>query len=233
MRLRQRAAKAFTLPEGRGHKGELRMNKTGLIKKVAEKTGFTLKDAGLAVDAIFNAEPGKGIIAAELDAGRKITLTGFGTFYPRHREEKTGINPKTRQPIKIPAKNYPAFRAGKTLKDRVASDEQEASPLVKDLSVEKKEPGRIKIEVKISKVDMYGIKVGDIKRSAQGGGTIYIELPSGEHELTYDVRGRPGSIYKVEITSPSPRLTNKKDLIFDDETLPDGAGFGYRTLKIK
>jgi DNA-binding protein HU-beta len=96
------------------------MNKTELIEKLAKKTGLTLKDAGMAVNTIFDATPGKGIIAVELDAGGKVTLPGFGTFKTVHREERTGINPKTKETITIPAKNYAVFKAGKTLKDRVS-----------------------------------------------------------------------------------------------------------------
>ena len=96
------------------------MNKTQFIEKLAKKTGFTLKDAGMVVNAIFDATPGKGIIAVELDAGGKVSLPGFGTFKTVHREERTGINPKTKAAITIPAKNYPVLKAGKTLKDRVA-----------------------------------------------------------------------------------------------------------------
>ena len=96
------------------------MNKTQFIEKLAKKTGFTLKDAGMVVNAIFNAAPGKGIIAVELDAGGKVSLPGFGTFKTVHRRERTGINPKTKAAITIPAKNYPVFKAGKILKNRVA-----------------------------------------------------------------------------------------------------------------
>lgn len=96
------------------------MNKTEFIQKLAKKTGLSVKDAGLAVNTIFDAAPGKGIIAVELDAGGKVSLPGFGTFKTVHRKERTGINPKTKETITIPAKNYPAFKAGKTLKDRVA-----------------------------------------------------------------------------------------------------------------
>ena len=96
------------------------MNKTELIEKLAKKTGLTLKDSGMAVNAIFDATPGKGIIAVELDAGGKVTLPGFGTFKTVHKKERTGINPSTKETITIPAKNYAVFKPGKTLKDRVA-----------------------------------------------------------------------------------------------------------------
>lgn len=96
------------------------MNKKQFVEKLAKKTGLTLKDAGMVVNTIFDATPGKGIIAVELDAGGKVSLTGFGTFKTVHKKERTGINPKTKAAIKIPAKNVPVFKAGKTLRDRVA-----------------------------------------------------------------------------------------------------------------
>jgi len=96
------------------------MNKTEFVEKLAKKTDLSLKKAGEIVSAIFDAAPGKGIIAVELDAGGKVSLPGFGTFKTVHKKERTGINPKTRAAITIPAKNVPVFKAGKTLKDRVA-----------------------------------------------------------------------------------------------------------------
>jgi DNA-binding protein HU-beta len=96
------------------------MNKTELALKLAKKTGLSNKDAKAAVDAIFDARPGKGIIAVELDAGKKVTVPGFGTFRTVYRSARMGRNPKTGARIQIPAKKYPVFRAGKTLKDRVS-----------------------------------------------------------------------------------------------------------------
>ena len=52
-----------------------------------------------------------------LKSGDKLTLTGFGTFEVRERAARKGINPRTKQEIKIPASKYPAFKPGKGLKD--------------------------------------------------------------------------------------------------------------------
>lgn len=96
------------------------MNKTDLIEKVAKKTGLTLKDSRAVVDAIFATSPREGIIAAELDAGRKLQITGFGTFLTRRRKKRMGRNPQTGAAITIPAAKFPAFSAGKALKSRIA-----------------------------------------------------------------------------------------------------------------
>jgi DNA-binding protein HU-beta len=94
------------------------MNKTELITKLAKKTGLTQAKAAAAVDALFNAK--KGIVAVELDAGRKVTVPGFGAFSTRRRSARQGRNPATGAAIKIPARAYPAFKVGKTLKEKVS-----------------------------------------------------------------------------------------------------------------
>ncbi len=96
------------------------MTKTELAEKLAKKTGLSKAKAIEVVSVIFDAQPGKGIIATELDAGRKVTIPGFGTFTSRRRKAREGRNPRTGETIKIAAKKYPVFKAGKTLKERVA-----------------------------------------------------------------------------------------------------------------
>jgi DNA-binding protein HU-beta len=95
------------------------MNKTELIEKVADKTNLTRKDAKAAVDAIFSTAPREGIVAGELSKGKRVQITGFGTFSRRKRKKRKGRNPQTGETITIPATKYPAFKAGKALKERV------------------------------------------------------------------------------------------------------------------
>ena len=95
------------------------MNKTELTEKLAEKTGMTLKDARLAVNALFATSTREGIIAGEVAKGTKVQITGFGTFESRKRKKRMGRNPQTGAEILIPGGNYPAFVAGKSLKERV------------------------------------------------------------------------------------------------------------------
>jgi len=95
------------------------MNKTEMIAKLAKKTGLTKQQASDAVNAIFDTDPGHGIIAVELDAGRTVTLPGFGTFATAQRKAREGRNPQTGATIKIAARKVPVFRAGKGLKERI------------------------------------------------------------------------------------------------------------------
>lgn len=96
------------------------MNKKEMAAKLAKTCGLSQAKAQEVVNAIFDARSGKGIIAIELDAGRKVTIPGFGTFGTRKRAARTGTNPTTGAKIKISAKTHPYFKAGKTLKERVS-----------------------------------------------------------------------------------------------------------------
>ena len=89
------------------------MNKTELIAAVAEKAELSKKDAEKAVKAFTDA------VAEELVKGGKVQLVGFGTFEVGKRPARSGINPRTKETIEIPAANSPKFKAGKALKDAV------------------------------------------------------------------------------------------------------------------
>ncbi len=58
-------------------------------------------------------------IIDSLAEGKKVSFLGFGSFEPRDRTARKGLNPKTGEIIKIPAKRVPVFKAGKLFKDRV------------------------------------------------------------------------------------------------------------------
>jgi DNA-binding protein HU-beta len=96
------------------------MNKTEFAQKLAKKAGVSQAKALEILDIIFSAKPGEGIISVELDAGRKVTVPGFGTFGTKSRAARTGRNPATHEAIAIPAKKYAFFKPGKTLRERVS-----------------------------------------------------------------------------------------------------------------
>ncbi len=90
------------------------MNKTELIKAVAEKTGESQAAAAKSVAAVFES------ITEALKGGDTVSLIGFGTFGTKTTAERTGRNPQTGAEIKIAARTTPFFKAGKGLKDSVA-----------------------------------------------------------------------------------------------------------------
>jgi DNA-binding protein HU-beta len=91
-----------------------------MADKLAKKADISKALAGEIVEHIFSTKDGEGIIAVELDAGRKVNITGFGNFTLKRRSERAGRNPATGETITIPARNYAHFSAAKGLKDRVA-----------------------------------------------------------------------------------------------------------------
>ncbi len=93
------------------------MNKAELTERLAEKCGLAAREARAVVDAIFDPDPKVGLIAAELVAGNKVAISGFGTFEARSRKARSGRNPHTGETLDIPASRAPAFKAGKPLKE--------------------------------------------------------------------------------------------------------------------
>ena len=90
------------------------MNKAELVAAVAEKTGFTKKDAEAGINAILNA------VEDALVKDEKVQLIGFGTFEVRERAAREGRNPrKPGEVVQIAASKAPVFKAGKALKDAV------------------------------------------------------------------------------------------------------------------
>lgn len=89
------------------------VNKSQLVKSVADKSGLTQKDVDKALNSLIET------ITEALSSGEKVQLVGFGTFETRERGARTGRNPRTGEEIDIPARVVPAFKPGKALKDAV------------------------------------------------------------------------------------------------------------------
>ncbi|MEH2227229.1 HU family DNA-binding protein [Nostoc sp.] len=90
------------------------MNKGELVDAVAAKTNITKKQADEVISAFLS------VVTETVANGEKITLVGFGSFERRDRSEREGRNPKTNEPMTIPATKVPAFSAGKLFKEKVA-----------------------------------------------------------------------------------------------------------------
>lgn len=89
------------------------MNKNELIDSVAKTANLSKKDSEAAVNAVLET------ITETLANDEKVVLVGFGTFEVRERKARIGRNPATKEEIQIPASKAPAFKAGKSLKNRV------------------------------------------------------------------------------------------------------------------
>ncbi len=93
------------------------MIKIDLAREISIKTDTKLRDAEKFLDAFMH------IVTETLSKEEKVQLAGFGTWEVRQFKSRMGRNPKTGDTLEIPSFNYPAFRPGKHLKDRVAGRE--------------------------------------------------------------------------------------------------------------
>ena len=89
------------------------MNKSELVAVMTKKSGLSRKNCEAALD-VFVAS-----VSDAIKNGDKVHLVGFGTFEVKERAARTGRNPKTREPVDIPASKQPVFRPGKALKETV------------------------------------------------------------------------------------------------------------------
>lgn len=92
------------------------MTKAELVEDVARAAELTKKDAERLVEIVFES------IIETLNQGEKIELRGFGSFRVRERGARRGRNPKTGDPVSIPAKRVPYFKPGKELKELINDD---------------------------------------------------------------------------------------------------------------
>ena len=90
------------------------MIKSELIQKLAEENPHLyLKDVERVVNTVF------GEITDALCSGDRVELRGFGAFSVKHREARTGRNPRTGEAVQIEEKWTPFFKAGKDMRERL------------------------------------------------------------------------------------------------------------------
>jgi len=89
------------------------MNKVALAEAVQEVLGGTKADAERAVSAVFDT------ITDSLAKGEEVSIAGFGIFSAKMRAARTARNPRTGEPIQVPAMKVAKFKVSKTLKDAV------------------------------------------------------------------------------------------------------------------
>ncbi len=91
------------------------VNKAELVDVIAQKADLTKVGAKEALEALL------GEITRALRCEQKVQIAGFGAFTARWRDPRKGRNPRTGEEVDIAGKWVPAFKAGKALKDKVAS----------------------------------------------------------------------------------------------------------------
>ena len=94
-------------------RGGFVVNKGELVDAIASESNLSKADAENALNAFINA------VQNTVSAGDKVTLPGFGTFQPALRKARTGMDPRTRQPVQIPERKSAKFSVGSKFKAQV------------------------------------------------------------------------------------------------------------------
>ena len=89
------------------------MKKSDIVGKVTARTGLSRTDAAGAVDAVFEA------VTEALGRREKIRIAGFGLFATRDRPGRTARNPRTGEPVAVPASTAPTFKPARALREAV------------------------------------------------------------------------------------------------------------------
>ena len=84
-----------------------------IAKLIAENPGLGPRDIEAIVECFFDE------IVAQLAAGGRVELRGFGSFSTRAREARIGRNPRTGDTVDIDAKRVPYFKPGKEMRERL------------------------------------------------------------------------------------------------------------------
>lgn len=82
----------------------------------AENPELRPEEVEQVVDIFFDE------IGARLAEGGRVELRGFGTFSTRLRKARTGRNPRTGEPVEVPAKHVPYFKPGKEMRERLNAE---------------------------------------------------------------------------------------------------------------
>ncbi|HLD22185.1 MAG TPA: HU family DNA-binding protein [Patescibacteria group bacterium] len=96
------------------------MNKVKLAETISERTGLSKKQAEDFLEAFVE------VVKDTLVNREEVTLAGFGTFMPKFRSARMGVNPqKPDERIQVHAVIIPKFKAGKNLKDALKNVQAE------------------------------------------------------------------------------------------------------------
>jgi len=89
------------------------VNKAELVARVARDTGLTKADVLRVLDGVLDQ------VGRALKKGETVKLVDFGTFLVRRRRARSAYDPHRREAMKVPARRWPRFAAGKGLKQLV------------------------------------------------------------------------------------------------------------------
>jgi integration host factor subunit beta len=89
------------------------MNKSELIKTLAERCNIQVEESSIIVNSFFDS------IKNSLERGDRVEIRGFGSFKLKEYQGYVGRNPKSGDEVEVKPKRLPFFRPGKQLKEHV------------------------------------------------------------------------------------------------------------------
>jgi len=89
------------------------MNRSQIIRRLAEHEGLPVKNAASVVNVVFDS------IGESLENGNRVEIRGFGSFKVKNYSSYQGRNPKTGEVIQVGEKKLPFFKVGREVKKRV------------------------------------------------------------------------------------------------------------------
>jgi len=92
------------------------MNKSELVKYVAEKYGYSKKEVEEIMNSILD------VIKEQISNGNEVKFTGFGSFKVKTRKQRKGRNPQTGEELIIPEHKVPVFKFSHSVKEQVNND---------------------------------------------------------------------------------------------------------------
>lgn len=90
------------------------MNKSDLVGEVVKRTKLQRGEVSRTVDTLLE------VVRDRVAKGERVSLAGFGTFERVRRNARVGRNPRTREAVKIPARNAPSFKPGTAFRQAVS-----------------------------------------------------------------------------------------------------------------
>ena len=91
------------------------MNKSELIKTLAEERNISVEEATDIVNIFFDS------MKEALKNGNRVEIRGFASFKIKEYKGYQGRNPKTGEKVEVKPKRLPFFRAGKDLREYINS----------------------------------------------------------------------------------------------------------------
>ena len=89
------------------------LTKAHIVENLFAKNLFTKGESAQIIETLFE------LLKQSLEEGDDVLISGFGKFCVREKDQRTGRNPQTGEPVMLPPRKVVTFKCSKLLKERV------------------------------------------------------------------------------------------------------------------